>query len=449
MRLLICFMIGLYLTACTASNSPSNSPLNGSQVAINQPLAHSPTLPPYSATEAMKYHDQGDIAIMLSFSGGGTRAAAFSYGVLKALHQTIINTEHGPQRLLDEVDFISSVSGGSFTAAYYGLYGDKIFDDFESAFLYKDVGGDLFHTLFDPRLWFSSESRSAFAIDYFQDSLFHHATFADLQRTNGPTIILNATDLGSGVRFSFLQEYFDLLCSDLSHYPVADAVMASAAVPVMFSPVVLNNYPGCKPSNGFDLERQSVDPQIQRTIDGLRSYQNKQRRKYIHLVDGGISDNLGLLAIYDLVESSGGSEAFIDQVEVKPRSHMLIISVDASTEPYYQFEQSADEPSITDTLSAITDTQLHRYNDATKKVIWGNLLEWAELAEKEAGIATDPYFLHVTLKKIPHPTTRFDANTIPTDFTLDKNDVTLLVDEGERQLLNHPLYNQLLEQLND
>ncbi|MGF1684906.1 hypothetical protein [Photobacterium minamisatsumaniensis] len=281
--------------------------------------------------------------------------------------------------LLDEIDFISSVSGGSFTAAYYGLYGDDIFDHFEDDFLYHDVGGDL-------------------------------------------------------------------LCSDLHSYPVAEAVTASAAVPIVFNPVVLNNYPYCNPNSQLDLTRNSGDPQIQRTIDGLRSYQNKQRRPYIHLVDGGISDNLGLLAIFDVVESSGGNQAFIEKVKTRPRSHLVIISVDASTEPFYGFEQSTKEPSITDTLSAITDTQLHRYNDVTKNVIWRNMQEWVELS-KDDDIMTDPYFIHITLKKIPNPTTRFEANSIPTDFTLSDEDVDLLIKEGERQLLDHPLFHQLLGQI--
>ena len=73
--------------------------------------------------------------VCLTFSGGGTRAAAFAYGVLKALNkERQITWPAGPSRsfrLLDEVDVISSVSGGSFTAGYYGLFGDGIFTDFE------------------------------------------------------------------------------------------------------------------------------------------------------------------------------------------------------------------------------------------------------------------------------------------------------------------------------
>jgi NTE family protein len=66
---------------------------------------------------------------MLTFSGGGTRAAALAYGVLETLRDTPIKIDGKTARMLDEVDLISSVSGGSFTSAYYGLHGDGIFEE--------------------------------------------------------------------------------------------------------------------------------------------------------------------------------------------------------------------------------------------------------------------------------------------------------------------------------
>src|SRR5215813_11303086 len=60
--------------------------------------------------------------VILAFSGGGTRAAAFSYGVLEALRSVeIITKENRKIRMLDEVDVITGISGGSFTALAYGL----------------------------------------------------------------------------------------------------------------------------------------------------------------------------------------------------------------------------------------------------------------------------------------------------------------------------------------
>ena len=87
--------------------------------------------------------EQQDLVI-LAFSGGGTRAAAFSYGVLEALRRIEIVTKTGRKiRLLDEVDVITGVSGGSFTALAYGLYGDKLFDEYEARFLKRNVQGEL------------------------------------------------------------------------------------------------------------------------------------------------------------------------------------------------------------------------------------------------------------------------------------------------------------------
>lgn len=184
-----------------------------------------------------------DIVLTLAFSGGGTRAAAFSYGVLDGLRKTAVEINGHSGRLLDEVDTISLVSGGSFTAAYYGLHGDRIFEEFDEVFLKRDVESALIRGLFNPLRWFSTKGRTEMAIEYFEEHVFHGATFADMKLENRPLIVINASDLGYGMRFSFIQEYFDLLGSDLSSFPVARAVTASSSVPVLFNPVVVRNFP--------------------------------------------------------------------------------------------------------------------------------------------------------------------------------------------------------------
>src|SRR5210317_1385024 len=92
--------------------------------------------------------------VILTFSGGGTRAAAFSYGVMETLADTTITVNGQARRLLDEVDVISSVSGGSFTAAYFGLFGDALFEEFEEQFLYRNIQGSLILRILNPLNWF-------------------------------------------------------------------------------------------------------------------------------------------------------------------------------------------------------------------------------------------------------------------------------------------------------
>ena len=144
----------------------------------NRPLASMSGQPTYSMREIYGKRPQSELSLGLSFSGGGTRAAALAYGVLLELRETPGIVNGAQRKLLDEVSFISSVSGGSFTAAYYGLYGDRIFDDFENKFLRRNIESQLIHGLFHPYRWFISKNRTEMAVEQYQETVFGNATFA-------------------------------------------------------------------------------------------------------------------------------------------------------------------------------------------------------------------------------------------------------------------------------
>ena len=207
----------------------------------------------------------GRLLMILTFSGGGTRAAAFSYGVLQELAAMRIGTGSQERPLLREIDLISSVSGGSFTAAYYGLHRDKIFDDFEDVFLRKNVQTRLLLETLRPLNWLRWKrlDRSQLAARYYDRTIFGGANFGDMRRPGGPEIVINATDLSSGGRFPFSPQVFAFICSDLDSYPVADAVTASSAVPIVFPTVRLRNRAGSAtaPAAGTD----STEPYQRRT----------------------------------------------------------------------------------------------------------------------------------------------------------------------------------------
>ena len=100
MRFASMVLCAVALSGCaTIINAPINLPL-AADAALVDPSQSIPT-------------NGEDLLIGLAFSGGGTRAAAFSYGVLVELDQT----DSGPARrtasLLERVDYISGVSGGS------------------------------------------------------------------------------------------------------------------------------------------------------------------------------------------------------------------------------------------------------------------------------------------------------------------------------------------------
>jgi NTE family protein len=391
-----------------------------------------------------------DIELTLAFSGGGTRAAAFSYGVLQALRDSSVRVNGRLRRLLDEVDAISSVSGGSFTAAYYGLHGERIFAEFEEAFLRRDFQTGLIYGLLNPLRWFSTTGRTEMAIEYFDENVFKGATFADMVHKDRPLIVINASDLSNGVRFSFLQEYFELLCSNLSTFPVSRAVAASSAVPVLFSPVVIQNYPDCvdeKPAWLTAAKQRSADNfELSLAVNSLESYHDKDKVKYAHFVDGGITDNLGLRALYEFVEIAGGAQSFVGLIDQKVPSRIVLIVVNASTEPEYGMSVSNAEPSLEATINAVTGVQLRRYNAATLELMEQILARWAEeLSTPERPVV--PYFITLGFREIEQHKKRLFFNQIPTSFSLTDVQVDRLIEAGRKALHADPEFNRLLADL--
>jgi NTE family protein len=267
---------------------------------------------------------------------------------------------------------------------------------------------------------------------------------------DGPLVLINASDLGYGARFSFVQEYFNLLCSDLSSFPVARAVTASSAVPVLFEPVVLENYRDCKDRKPPWLEaaeqRSDNDPQLMQVVTSLQSYYDQRRRHYAHFVDGGITDNLGLRAIYEIVEVVGGARIFMQKLGRTAPKKLVILSVNAATEPEPGMDLTNRQPSLEETINATSDVQLRRYNAATLELIDTAVKRWAgELSTTEQLIQA--HFIQLTFKDIADAEKRHYFNAVPTSFRLSKEQVDRLVAAGHQLLQENEGFQRFLAEL--
>ena len=439
MRSLSIVFVLLLISGCSSYGVIDNKPLSGG-----------------SADQGYSFKTAGqsgssDLSLMLAFSGGGTRAAALTYGVMLELRDTQVTIDGQPRRLLDEIDVISSVSGGSFTSAYYGLFGERIFEDFEEVFLRRDVQSRLIHALFNPLRWFSSKGRTEMAIDLYQKTVFHNKTFSDMYRRGGPLILINASDLGYGVRFSFIQEYFNLLCSDIDSYPVARAVTASSAVPILFNPVVLQNYSDCDQSQLDWLEKARANvgdnAELIEVVAGLETYGRKEKRPYVHFVDGGITDNLGLRAIYEIVEVAGGAAQFMKRMEREPPKRLVVISVNASTDPEPEMDKTNQQPSLEETIDAVSSAQLHRYNAATLELMQQTLPRWAEeLSSPRRTVQS--HFIQLSFNDIDEPDLLSYFNLVPTSFDLSDEQVDKLVEAGRQLIRRDGEFQRLVAEAN-
>ena len=245
-------LLSLVATGCaTVYNLPANQPL-ASALPANELGREDPI-----------YDD--DVLVALSFSGGGTRAAAFSFGVLKELAQSRLASNRATS-MLDRVDFVSGVSGGSVTAAYFGLKKSAALDDFRERFLLQNPEASLSTNISLTNIGraFGGGVNDSQFPRWLDDNLFDGATFSSFREERRPRIWINASDIYNRTPFVFGRTAFDALCSDLGSYRISEAVAASAAVPLAFAPIVLETYPGgCSTRLPDWIERARHDPNAQ------------------------------------------------------------------------------------------------------------------------------------------------------------------------------------------
>jgi NTE family protein len=436
---------------------------------INQPLKQVDPQGGYRARYMRAPGNSENLLLYLTFSGGGTRAAALSYGVLEELRKTEVTIDGRKRRLLDEIDGISSVSGGSFTAGYYGLFGDRIFEDFESKFLKKSIQGALTRrTLFNPinwvRLYSDTFDRSDLAAEYYDKHVFEGGTFGDIAARKGPMIMMSATDMTHGLRIGFNQDAFDVICSDLSRFPVARAAAASSAVPMLLSPISMRNYAGTcgfKIPEGFEeiLKGRSISERQLFLANDIAPFLDSQKKPYIHLVDGGVADNLGLRAILDRVILRGSVWELIKGTPRENLNKVVLIVVNAETQPDTKWDRSEGIPGVGAMMSAYSSIGIERYNEETIVFLKESVKSWAEeirtqrckgeVSSTAPGSCGDIQFYVVEVKfdALKDEAERMYFKRLPTAFKLAPEQVDKLRDVAHRLLVQSEEFQRLLADL--
>jgi NTE family protein len=402
--------------------------------------------------------------LILAFSGGGTRAAAFSYGVLEELRRTEFTLASGQRtRVLDEVDVVTGVSGGSFTALAYGFHGEKLFDDYDRRFLKRDVEGEILARVLSPAnwgpLWSAEWGRSELAAQLYDEILFDGATFADLASRPGPLIVATATDISTGSRLGFTQSDFDLLCSDVDTVPLSRAAAASSAVPLVLSPVTLNNYGGtCGfrfPSwatslTGRDGAARPASRAAQRTKE-MQSFQDSASRPYIHLVDGGLADNLGLRSVLEVMETLENARALGRRTRLDDVRRIAVFIVNSLSVPRTDWDKSARPPNDLMILLKATGVPIDRYSYEALEILADTAFRWRTLRQETAGGVAVPdieiYAVDVSFAALRDSNEVAYLNDLPTSFSLTPEAVDRLRAAGATVVRESPEFARLLRDL--
>lgn len=378
--------------------------------------------------------------IVLAFSGGGTRSAAFSYGVLETFRDTEVTIQGRRRRLLDQIDVITAVSGGSYTAAYYGLFGDRIFADFEATFLKRDVQGAFVSQLLDPLVLASLATpdinRSDIAAGWLDRNIFRGGTVAQMQRPDGPFVIINASDINTGTTFSFIQPQFDFLCSRIDGFPVARAVMASSAVPGYFSPLAIRNHDtNCAERNAgwvrAALTKADIFSRNYSVARALERYQRPAEMPIVRLADGGVTDNLGVRgSMMSPVLHRGDVEMMrgvFDDAKLDQVASVLVVVANSQIYEDYDWSRNGRAPGLIAGLRASFDAGIGILNSESLALAKREFEVWAERVNRRPSRSGRPpvkvHFAALTLDQIGDDRERRYFNSVPTALSLPSHQV--------------------------
>ena len=303
-----------------------------------------------------------------------------------------------------------------------------------------------------------SAGRSELAAEYYDEILFEGATFGDLLDKPGPVAIATGTDISTGSRLAFFQNDFDLLCSDLNEVRLSRAAATSSAVPVLLSAVTFNNYGG---TCGFQYPAwvsDVADPENRSRPAGralqryreMQDFENSKDRPYIHLVDGGVADNLGVRAVLEGLEELWVSAAFREEVGFGVVRSIVLIMVNARSAPSTDWDRNESPPGVVGQLLQSSSVPIDRYSfetielmkDRAEIAVWRRelLVARARLAgatEAEAEASVPKITLHVldvSSEAIPDPEERAYFMNLPTSFVLPAEDVDRLREIAGRLL---------------
>jgi NTE family protein len=391
----------------------------------------------YRAENMVRGEGNSDTLLLsLTFSGGGMRSAAASYHLLDALRAQTVRIDGRETTLLREVDFISAISGGSFTAAYYALHREAIFADYPQRALRRDLQALTLRGLLRPRSLAALSSpyygRGDYLAERLDDALFEGRTFADMPRRR-PFVRIAATDMIEGRRLEFTQDGFDLLCSALDPVPISRAVAASAAVPGVFSPLNVADYSDTG---------QCTDTGIP--------------QRYRHLIDGGVADNLGIAGPLQAVSRYNGFVNTLQRFGYRGVRTYAIIVLNVESNPGDARDGQPRVPGLLRTVSAAINGNMRMDSQELTATLRERAQAWKrQMAEDPEALrsgvfatATPRVFvIEIGFDQVADAQRRARLQSIPTALRITPEDEALLADFVRDSLRDSPDYRALLQAL--
>ncbi len=219
----------------------------------------------------------------------------------------------------------------------------------------------------------------------------------DLKR-DGPRILVSATDLADGTRLIFNPDNFDVLCTDLSSIRLARAAAASSAVPVVLSSITIDNYGGTcgyRPPPWAKLFLDNPEPprpaaRTVKRLQELEAFADREHRPFLHLVDGGVSDNVGMRGVLDVLSTFESLHAAGQKTPYDHVRNIFIFVVNSLATPPNDWGRHENPPALFDVLIKATGTPIDRYSYDTVETLRDIQARWASMREVRDAIKPYP-----------------------------------------------------------
>jgi len=283
-------------------------------------------------------------------------------------------------------------------------------------------------------------------------------------------VVATATDVSTGTRFYFTQTMFDILCSDLGAVRLSRAAAASSAVPVVLSPVTVDNYGGrCGFSEPPWLDRiaNTAHPlrpaaRAMHELAELRSYENGKERPYIHLVDGGVSDNLGMRGILDIMDEVEAIRLVGLPTSLDYLKRIAVIVVNSLSKPRTDWDRHRRGPGPFAVLMQATGVPIDHYSYEAIELLRDTAARWRMLRAMRDALTpaqrsdpafhdavhvpdTEIYVIDVSFSELADAAERDYLNTLPTSFVLPPEAVDRLRAAARRIVMASPEFQRLLK----
>jgi len=411
------------------------------------PLARA-SAPGYRFADVSPKGQADDLLVFLAF-----------YGTLEELRRTEVPIHGATRRLLDEVDVISAVSGGTLPATFYALRGERTFTEFEHRVLARDLEMALAYRIFRPDSWFRLPSgtfgKSDLFAELYDETVFDGATYADLQRAGGPFVMVQATDVTTGAHFPYTQDQFDLVCADLSRVTLGRAVATSTALPPLLTPITLQNRAG---SCGY------AEPAWMAAADAAaagsatpgrtallarerRAAGDAAARPFVHLFDGGLSENLGLNTLLGGLEALAVAPDAPELAKLRRARTVVVIVVNALRVPEVDWDRSPAPPGSSTLQDQMWSIPVDRITiDAVEKAR-EQLERWRVAGPASGPERRDAYLVQVTFDNLADPAERNRFRKVKTSLALPKEQVDQLREVSGRLLREAPGFQRLVKDL--